>query len=71
MNRPIIFKVLSTFDKELIYQNIAKLKEFYEVEILQYSLLTIYQRSSAIKKSYYYLRFMLPNKTKIGSLGRF
>ena len=30
MNRPIIFKVLTTFDKELIYQNIAKLKKFYE-----------------------------------------
>ena len=29
MNRPIIFKVLTTFDKEL-YQNIAKLKEFNE-----------------------------------------
>ena len=30
MNRLIIFKVLTTFDKEFIYQNIAKLKEFNE-----------------------------------------
>ena len=30
MNRSIIFKVLTTFDKELIYQNIAKLKKFNE-----------------------------------------
>ena len=30
MNRPIIFKVLTTFDKELIHQNIAKLKKFNE-----------------------------------------
>ena len=64
MNRPIIFKVLTTFDKKLVYQNIAKPRNLMKIEILKYSLLTTYQKSFIIKKRYYYQSFMLPNVVK-------
>ena len=64
MNRPIIFKVLTTFDKELIYQNIAKLKKFIEDRDSKVFVIDNYQRSFIIKKRYYCQSFMLPNVIK-------
>ena len=61
MNRPIIFEVLTNFDKELIYQNIAKLKEFNEDGDSTVFATDQIPKVFCNQKKYYYQSFMLPN----------
>ena len=64
MNRPIIFKVLTTFDKELIYQNIAKLKEFNEDRDSTVFVTDHLPKVFYNQKRCYHQSFMLPNVIK-------
>ena len=64
MNRPIIFKVLTTFDKELIHQNIAKLKKFNEDRDSKVFVTDHLPKVFYNQKKYYYQSFMVPNLIK-------